>query len=76
MSTADPRLDELLPNGNKPPQGGEVNPYPNVLGIHNSRGPRSQQNSSKSRVTRKNSPAQIWPLMRTHRPFRCVRIWS
>ncbi|MED6172980.1 hypothetical protein PIB30_055117 [Stylosanthes scabra] len=56
MSTADPSLDGLSPKGNLPPQGGEVNPYPNVLGIHNSRGPRSQQNSSKSRITRKNSP--------------------
>ncbi|MED6172286.1 hypothetical protein PIB30_048716 [Stylosanthes scabra] len=36
---------------------GGINPVPEVLGIHNSREPRSQQNSSKSRVTRKNSPA-------------------
>ncbi|MED6174634.1 hypothetical protein PIB30_070912 [Stylosanthes scabra] len=38
--------------------GGGVDPYLNFLGIHNSRGPRSQQNSSKSRVTRKNSPGR------------------
>ncbi|MED6172859.1 hypothetical protein PIB30_053841 [Stylosanthes scabra] len=37
-------------------KGGGVNPYPNVLGIHNSGGPRSQQNSSKFHVIRKNSP--------------------
>ncbi|MED6126194.1 hypothetical protein PIB30_075991 [Stylosanthes scabra] len=56
MSTVDPRLDGLSPKENKPPQDGGVNPYPTVLGIHNSRGPRSQQNSRKSRVTKKSSP--------------------
>ncbi|MED6212676.1 hypothetical protein PIB30_085810 [Stylosanthes scabra] len=44
-----------VPNLKSVTQDGGVNPYPNVLGIHNSGGPRSQQNSSKSRVTRKNS---------------------
>ncbi|MED6189933.1 hypothetical protein PIB30_100825, partial [Stylosanthes scabra] len=46
MSTADPRLDGLSLKGNWPPHVGEVNPYPDVLGIHNSKGPKSQQNSS------------------------------
>ncbi|MED6124748.1 hypothetical protein PIB30_061875, partial [Stylosanthes scabra] len=39
--TTDPRLDGLSPKGNEPPQGGRVNSYPKILGIHNSGGPRS-----------------------------------
>ncbi|MED6162831.1 hypothetical protein PIB30_074187 [Stylosanthes scabra] len=35
---------------------GGINPVPNVLCVHNNVEPRSQQNSSKSRVTGKNSP--------------------
>ncbi|MED6152038.1 hypothetical protein PIB30_088121, partial [Stylosanthes scabra] len=35
---------------------GGTNPVPNVLCVHNNVEPRSQQNSSKSRVTGKNSP--------------------
>ncbi|MED6177211.1 hypothetical protein PIB30_095866 [Stylosanthes scabra] len=35
---------------------GGINPIPNVLWVHNNVEPRSQQSSSKSRVTRKNSP--------------------
>ncbi|MED6125164.1 hypothetical protein PIB30_066060 [Stylosanthes scabra] len=35
---------------------GGTNSVPNVLCIHNNVEPRSQQNSSKSRVTGKNSP--------------------
>ncbi|MED6164961.1 hypothetical protein PIB30_095159, partial [Stylosanthes scabra] len=35
---------------------GGINPVPNVLCVHNNVEPRSQQNLSKSRVTRKNSP--------------------
>ncbi|MED6163585.1 hypothetical protein PIB30_081426 [Stylosanthes scabra] len=35
---------------------GEINPVPNVLCVHNNVEPWSQQNSSKSRVTGKNSP--------------------
>ncbi|MED6141153.1 hypothetical protein PIB30_100486 [Stylosanthes scabra] len=41
ISGTDPRLDGLSLKGNKPLQGGGVNPYPNVLGIHNSGGPRT-----------------------------------
>ncbi|MED6216618.1 hypothetical protein PIB30_009211 [Stylosanthes scabra] len=40
MITTDPRLDGLSPKGNEPPQGGGANPYPKILGIHNSGGPR------------------------------------
>ncbi|MED6164464.1 hypothetical protein PIB30_090343 [Stylosanthes scabra] len=40
---------------------GGINPVPNVLCVHNNVEPRYQQNSSKSRVTRKKSP---W--MRVH----------
>ncbi|MED6124254.1 hypothetical protein PIB30_057279 [Stylosanthes scabra] len=35
---------------------GGTNPVPNILCVHNNVEPRSQQNSSKSRVTGKNSP--------------------
>ncbi|MED6225851.1 hypothetical protein PIB30_097679 [Stylosanthes scabra] len=35
---------------------GGINPVPNVLCVHNNVEPRSQQNSSKSRITGKNSP--------------------
>ncbi|MED6129015.1 hypothetical protein PIB30_103592 [Stylosanthes scabra] len=35
---------------------GGPNPVPNVLCVHNNVEPRSQQNTSKSRVTGKNSP--------------------
>ncbi|MED6123760.1 hypothetical protein PIB30_052414 [Stylosanthes scabra] len=54
--------------------GGEVNPYPNVLGIYNSRGPRYQQNSSKSRVTRKNSPVVHFALSLSH--LRSPHCWK
>ncbi|MED6224358.1 hypothetical protein PIB30_083196 [Stylosanthes scabra] len=42
----------ILSNGRM----GGTNPVPNVLCIDNNVEPRSQQNSSKSRVTGKNSP--------------------
>ncbi|MED6126289.1 hypothetical protein PIB30_076934 [Stylosanthes scabra] len=42
----------ILSNGRM----GGINPVPNVLCIHNNKEPRSQQNSSKSRITGKNSP--------------------
>ncbi|MED6147205.1 hypothetical protein PIB30_041952 [Stylosanthes scabra] len=42
----------ILSNGRM----GGINLVPNVLCIHNNVEPRSQQSSSKSRVTRKNSP--------------------
>ncbi|MED6163702.1 hypothetical protein PIB30_082587 [Stylosanthes scabra] len=38
---------------------GAINPVPNVLCVHNNIEPRSQQSSSKSRVTRKNSPSEF-----------------
>ncbi|MED6218083.1 hypothetical protein PIB30_023618 [Stylosanthes scabra] len=41
MITIDPILDGLSPKGNEPPQGGGVNLYLKILGIHNSGGPRS-----------------------------------
>ncbi|MED6173297.1 hypothetical protein PIB30_058037 [Stylosanthes scabra] len=41
MIITDPGLDGLSPKGNEPPQGGGVNPYPKILGIHNSGGPKS-----------------------------------
>ncbi|MED6109925.1 hypothetical protein PIB30_038101 [Stylosanthes scabra] len=40
MITTNPRLDGLSPKGNKPPQGGGVNPYPKILGILNNGGLR------------------------------------
>ncbi|MED6186031.1 hypothetical protein PIB30_062885 [Stylosanthes scabra] len=43
---------------------GGTNPVPNVLCIHNNVEPRSQHNSSKSRVTGKNSPWLDWASKR------------
>ncbi|MED6181088.1 hypothetical protein PIB30_016426 [Stylosanthes scabra] len=48
MITASPRLDELSPRRNKPPQGGEVNPCPRILGIHNCEDTDPTMDSSKS----------------------------
>ncbi|MED6147347.1 hypothetical protein PIB30_043327 [Stylosanthes scabra] len=38
MITTDPRLHGLSLKENELPQGGRVNPYPKILGIHNSGG--------------------------------------
>ncbi|MED6200958.1 hypothetical protein PIB30_090333 [Stylosanthes scabra] len=57
---------------------GGINPVPNVLCIHNNVEPRSQQSSSKSRVTRKNSPwAEIEASTHTRGlPCLCVGLDS
>ncbi|MED6127201.1 hypothetical protein PIB30_085815 [Stylosanthes scabra] len=41
-----------------------TNPVPDVLCIHNNVEPRFQQNSSKSRITGKNSPWSNWASKR------------
>ncbi|MED6160104.1 hypothetical protein PIB30_048284 [Stylosanthes scabra] len=61
MIIANPRLDELSPRGNKPPQGGGINTYPHILSIHNCEDTDLTMDSSKPRVTGINSPAvQAW----------------
>ncbi|MED6162592.1 hypothetical protein PIB30_071918 [Stylosanthes scabra] len=61
MITANPRLDELLFRRNQPPQGGGINPYPHILGIHNCEDTDLTIDSSKPRLTWINSPAvQAW----------------
>ncbi|MED6196363.1 hypothetical protein PIB30_046772 [Stylosanthes scabra] len=57
MITANPRSDELSLRRNKPPQGGEINPYPHVLDIHNSEDTDLTMDSSKPRVIGINSAA-------------------
>ncbi|MED6199511.1 hypothetical protein PIB30_076584 [Stylosanthes scabra] len=42
---------------------GGINPVSNVLCVHNNIEPRSQQNSSKSRVTGKNSPWCVFTIV-------------
>ncbi|MED6181514.1 hypothetical protein PIB30_019941 [Stylosanthes scabra] len=51
------RLDELSLKRNKPPQDGGVNPFPQILGIHNYEDSNLTIDSSKPRVTGINSPA-------------------
>ncbi|MED6204513.1 hypothetical protein PIB30_009788 [Stylosanthes scabra] len=57
MITAYPGSDELSLRRNKPSQGGEINPCPHVLGIHNCEDTDLTMDSSKPCVTGINSPA-------------------
>ncbi|MED6182372.1 hypothetical protein PIB30_027869 [Stylosanthes scabra] len=51
------KLDEQSLKRNEPPQGGGINPYPHILGIHNREDSYLTINSSKPCITRINSPA-------------------
>ncbi|MED6135615.1 hypothetical protein PIB30_048275 [Stylosanthes scabra] len=61
MITPNPRLDELSPRRNKPPQDGGINLCPHILGIQNCEDTDLTMDSSKPCVTGINSLAvQAW----------------